>query len=219
MVELKRGIFRRVILDISIDVDEIRMLDESVWKELPFPKQASFPDGRVAYFILAEAGFPYLAYALFSMGEPRDRKEALLLRIRYAFDLIDRLKGGERPLEFHGFAYDIRLILYFGGEVRRCVEWAERLTLEEVKVMLRRLLKLAKQREFEPGLMIDPVLLFHPDDYSIEGLARGCLESLRNLAALLRWLLDERTRDACVLEVSVTRRVGVPDEVLPPWEM
>ncbi|MEM1868112.1 MAG: hypothetical protein QXI55_06400 [Thermofilum sp.] len=43
---------------------------------------ASFYDGRVGYFILAEAGFPHLAYALFSLDEPCDERESTLYSIR-----------------------------------------------------------------------------------------------------------------------------------------
>jgi len=213
MVELERGIYRRVELSVWVPLDSLRECERLGIKLPPFPDSAIFEDGRVGYFLLAEAGFPYLAYALFSMDEPRDRKEALLLRIRYAFDLIDRLKGRERPLEFHGFAYDIGLVLYFEDEVRRCVEWAERLTLEEVKAMLKRLLELARERELEPGLLIDPELLFYPDHYSVEDLARGYLVSLKNLAALLRWLLSEWFG---VLRVTVLPRID--EEVERPGE-
>ncbi|MEM4539764.1 MAG: hypothetical protein QXF02_06335, partial [Candidatus Korarchaeota archaeon] len=150
MVELERGIFRRVILDVATTLHSIKMLDESVWKELPLPEEASFPDGRVAYFILAEAGFPYLAYALFSNDKPRDEKEIILREIRDICTSITTLLY-KKPLRFYTFYYTESLRDYLEDEVRRFVKWAEKLTLEEVEAMLDKLEELEKHRQ--PGQM------------------------------------------------------------------
>ncbi|MEM3964505.1 MAG: hypothetical protein QW584_02135, partial [Thermofilaceae archaeon] len=80
--------------------------------------------------------------------------------------------------------------------VRRYIEWAEKLTLEEVEAMLDKLEELAEQRKLEPKLL--------PDS------AKGCLESLKNVALQLRWLLDESTRDHVILRVTVWPRVDEP---------
>ncbi|MEM0376856.1 MAG: hypothetical protein QXI90_03690 [Thermofilum sp.] len=195
MVELKRGIYRRVVLDLSIDIDELRMLDEAVWKELPFPKQASFPDGRVAYFILAEAGLPYLAYALFSEDEPRDEKERILRGKRSVCTSITTLLY-KKPLRFYTFSYWHSLHEELEDEMRRYIEWAEGLTLEEVGAMLDKLEELEKQQKLKPRI-----------DYPS---AEWCLESLKKVAAMLRWLLDERANYHVLLKVGVAPRVDEP---------
>jgi len=195
MVELERGIERRVILDISMDVDEIRLLDESVWKDLPFPEQASFPDGRVGYFILTEAGFPYLAYALFSEDEPRDEKERSLLEIRSIWVNITTLLY-KKPLRHYTFTYWRPLTYHLEDEMRRFIEWAEKLTLEDVKAMLDKLEELEKQQKPTPEI-----------DYPSD---EGCLKSIKNLAALLCWLLDERTKHSSILKIGVAPRIDEP---------
>ncbi|MEM4444596.1 MAG: hypothetical protein QXJ21_04420 [Thermofilum sp.] len=195
MVELERGIYRRVILSIWAPLYTIESCEKLGW-ELPFPDQASFEDGRVGYFLLAEAGFPYLAYALFSEDEPRDGKEDGLRYMRTIIAPFGTLQHEGWPHRFYSFSYSFSLGFDLGDEVRRYIEWAERLTLEEVEAMLGKLLELAEQRKLEPELLPDP--------------AEACLESLKNVALQLRWLLDESTRDHVILRVTVWPRVDEP---------
>ncbi|MEM0495261.1 MAG: hypothetical protein QXU72_08385 [Thermofilum sp.] len=194
MVELERGIFRRVILDVATTLHSIKMLEKK-GLELPLPEEASFPDGRVAYFILAEAGFPYLAYALFSNDKPRDEKEIILREIRDICTSITTLLY-KKPLRFYTFYYGVSLRDYLEDEMRCFIEWAEKLTLEEVEAMLDKLEELEKQRRLKPRI-----------DYPS---AKGCLESLKNVALQLRWLLDERTDYHVALAIEVAPRIDEP---------
>ncbi|MEM4004127.1 MAG: hypothetical protein QXM43_00660, partial [Desulfurococcaceae archaeon] len=83
MVELQRGIYRRVAIRLWAPVEKILEFEGEVKKgRLPLTAQAIFDDGRVGYFLLAEAGFPNLAYALFSHDKPRDEGEGVLYRHR-----------------------------------------------------------------------------------------------------------------------------------------
>ncbi|MEM2677533.1 MAG: hypothetical protein QXU62_02725 [Thermofilaceae archaeon] len=115
MVELERGIFRKVVLDVATTLHSIKMLEKK-GLELPLPEEASFPDGRVAYFILAEAGFPYLAYALFSDDKPRDEKERILREIRSIRIRISTLLY-RKPLRFYIFYYKKSLRDYLEDEM------------------------------------------------------------------------------------------------------
>ncbi|MEM4666806.1 MAG: hypothetical protein QW498_05895 [Thermofilum sp.] len=194
MVELERGIFRRVILDVATTLHSIKMLEKK-GLELPLPEEASFPDGRVAYFILAEAGFPYLAYALFSDDKPRDEKEEGVRMLRtYCIHAIMLLRRRRR--RFYAFYYTESLRDDLEDEMRRFVEWAEKLTLEEVEAMLDKLEGLEKQRRLKPRI-----------DYPS---AKECLESLKNVALQLRWLLDERTDYHVALAIEVAPRIDEP---------
>ncbi|MEM4005751.1 MAG: hypothetical protein QXM43_08995, partial [Desulfurococcaceae archaeon] len=57
----------------------------------------------------------------------------------------------KKPLRFYTFYYTESLRDYLEDEMRRFVEWAEKLTLEEVEAMLDKLEELEKHRQ--PGQM------------------------------------------------------------------
>ncbi|MEM1930144.1 MAG: hypothetical protein QXH81_09260, partial [Thermofilaceae archaeon] len=103
MVELKRGIPKKVLPYVSAPVDYVLTLDESIRRELPFPGHVSFSDGRVGYFLLAEAGFPYLAYALFSHDKPRDERERRLFYDRLITADIKHVLRSKFPYFFYIF--------------------------------------------------------------------------------------------------------------------
>ena len=196
MVELNRAIPRRVVLCIKTYLDDIRSLDESVWKELPFPEPASFSDGRVGYFLLAEAGFPYLAYALFGDDKPRDEKEEALYYTRDITVDIGKVLFN-LPFRFYDFTiYWPKVLEVAGNEVQRFLEWAEKLTLGDVEAMLDWLEELERQQRVEPEIYYDP--------------DEECLKSIKNLAELMRWLLDERTRQYVTLVATVNPRLDEP---------
>ncbi|MEM4029647.1 MAG: hypothetical protein QXO02_07125 [Thermofilaceae archaeon] len=197
MVELKRGIPKKVVLYVSASVRYVLTLDESIRRELPFPGQVSFEDGRVGYFLLAEAGFPYLAYALFSHDKPRDERERRLFYDRLITADIEDVLRSKFPYFFYIFTVrPFSLLDAAGDEVQRFYEWAEKLTLEEVKAMLDKLEELEKQQRVKPEIIYDS--------------PEWCLRSIKNLAALLRWALDERTRFNVSLEVTVSPRRDEP---------
>jgi len=197
MVELKRGIPKKVVLYVSAPVDYVLTLDESVRRELPFPAPASFEDGRVGYFLFAEAGFPYLAYALFSMDETCDEKERRLYYSRLITADIEDVLRSKFPYFFYIFTVrPFSLLDAAGDEVQRFYEWAERLTLGDVEAMLDKLEELEKQQRVEPEIIYDS--------------PEWCLRSVRNTAALLRWALDERTRFDVSLRVTVSPRRDEP---------
>ncbi|MEM2410034.1 MAG: hypothetical protein QXL64_05120 [Thermofilaceae archaeon] len=177
MVELERGIYRRVILSIWAPLHSLKNCEKLGWELPPFPDQASFEDGRVGYFLLAEAGFPYLAYALFSEDEPRDEKEDGLRYMRTIITPFGTLQHEGWPHRFYSFSYNFSLGFDLGDEMRRYIEWAEKLTLGDVEAMLEKLEELAEQLKLEPELL--PMS------------AEWCLESLKNTAHQLRWLLEE----------------------------
>ena len=197
MVELKRGIPKKILLDVTASVRYVLTLDESVRRELPPPEGASFEDGRVGYFILAEAGSPYLAYALFSHDKPRDEKERRLYYSRLITADIEDVLRSKFPYFFYIFTVrPFSLLDAAGDEVQRFIEWAERLTLEEVKAMLDKLEELEEQQRVEPEIIYDS--------------PEWCLRSIRNTAALLRWALDERTREDVSLVVTINPRLDEP---------
>ncbi|MEM2293875.1 MAG: hypothetical protein QXX41_11425, partial [Nitrososphaerota archaeon] len=75
-------------------------------------------------------------------------------------------------------------------------EWAEKLTLEEVKAMLEKLEELEKQQRVEPEIIYNS--------------PEWCLKNLKNMAALLRWFIDERTREDVSLVVTINPRIDEP---------
>ncbi|MEM3974846.1 MAG: hypothetical protein QW320_10805, partial [Ignisphaera sp.] len=101
-----------------------------------------------------------------------------------------------RRRRFYAFYYTESLRDDLEDEMRRFVEWAEKLTLEEVEAMLDKLEGLEKQRRLKPRI-----------DYPS---AKECLESLKNVALQLRWLLDERTDYHVALGISVAPRIDEP---------
>jgi len=209
MVELQRGIYRRVAIGLWAPVEKILEFEGEVKKgRLPLTAQAIFDDGRVGYFLLAEAGFPYLAYALFSDDKPRDEKEKTLYYNRViTADIHDVLKE-KFPYRYYDFSYNWERVRLNApkevlDEMQRFIEWAEKLTLEEVKAMLEKLEELEKQQRVEPEIIYNS--------------PEWCLRNLRIIAALLRWFIDERTGINVVLVVGVCRRIGEPG-VLTEWE-
>ena len=64
MVELQRGIYRSVAIRLWAPVEKILEFEEEVKKgRLPLTAQAIFDDGRVGYFLLAEACLLYTSDA------------------------------------------------------------------------------------------------------------------------------------------------------------
>ncbi|MEM4563539.1 MAG: hypothetical protein QXI55_06405 [Thermofilum sp.] len=80
--------------------------------------------------------------------------------------------------------------------MRRFFELAERLTLEEVKAMLDKLEELEKQQRVKPEIIYDS--------------PEWCLKNLKSMDALLRWALDERTRQYVTLVATVNPRLDEP---------
>ncbi|MEM1522887.1 MAG: hypothetical protein QXU69_07665 [Thermofilaceae archaeon] len=202
MVELQRGIYRSVAIRLWAPVEKILEFEEEVKKgRLPLTAQVIFDDGRVGYFLLTEAGFPYLAYALFSDDKPRDEGEKALYRHRViTADIHDVLKE-KFPYRYYDFSYNWERVRLNApkevlDEMQRFIEWAEKLTLEDVEVMLDKLVKLEEQQRVEPEIIYNS--------------PEWCLRNLRIIAALLRWFIDERTREDVVLVVGVCRRIGEP---------
>ncbi|MEM0216823.1 MAG: hypothetical protein QW394_10215 [Thermofilaceae archaeon] len=197
MVELKRGVEKRVAVSIDFTANEIRGLIKWLGCDVAIPEAARFSDGRVGYFILTEAGSPYLAYALFSMDEPRDEKERLLLGRRSVSTFMDILLERKALPRVHSFLYNyINIADLVEDEMRHYVEWAERLTLEDVKAMLEKLEELERQQRVEPEIVVPP------EEY--------LLEELKKLAGTLRWFLDEQTRAYGSLVVSFLPRLDEP---------
>ena len=192
------------MLSVWAPVRYVLTLDESIRRELPFPEQAFFSDGRVGYFLLAEAGFPYLAYQLFSDDKPRDEKEKTLYYNRViTADIHDVLKE-KFPYRYYDFSYNWERVRLNApkevlDEVQRFYEWAEKLTLEEVKAMLEKLEELEEQQR------VKPEIIYNSPEW--------CLRNLRIIAALLRWFMDERTGINVVLKVNISRRSDEPGRV------
>ncbi|MEM3974888.1 MAG: hypothetical protein QW320_11020 [Ignisphaera sp.] len=209
MVELQRGVYRRVAIGLWAPVEKILEFEGEVKKgRLPLTAQAIFDDGRVGYFLLAEAGFPYLAYALFSHDKPRDEGEGVLYRHRLIISEIhDVLLKKEFPYRYYSFFYTWERVRLNApkevlDEMQRFLEWAEGLTLEEVEAMLEKLEELEKQQRVEPEIIYNS--------------PEWCLRNLRIIAALLRWFMDERTGINVVLKVNISRRSDEPGRV--GWE-
>jgi len=185
------------VLSVWAPVRYVLTLDESIRRELPFPEQAFFSDGRVGYFLLAEAGFPYLAYQLFSDDKPRDEKERRLYYNRVITAHIEKVLRHKFPFRFYSFSiWWVKLLDVAGDEVQRFIEWAEKLTLGDVEAMLEKLEELEKQQRVEPEIIYNS--------------PEWCLKNLKIMAALLRWALDERTREDVSLVVTINPRLDEP---------
>lgn len=93
MVEVERGVYKRVGFSLWATLSTYEYLRREGLLKLPVPEGASSADGRVGYFLLAEAGFPYLAYALFSLSDPRDKAELPSWSPRTIFEHIENAKA------------------------------------------------------------------------------------------------------------------------------
>lgn len=185
-----RGVPKRVSITLWIEAGGYAYLKNQI--SLPLPKETTFFDGRIAYALLTAAGFPHLAYALFSQDVPLDDIEELLSSIREVNIVYDHLRNREyeRKDYYFDFTYDHNLLLFLKGEIEGFTQWADELKPENLEKILEHVLA---ELENQP---------IHDRPLEVQNL-ENCLENLRNLALQLTWLTDEKARYFCLLRVSI----------------